>query len=530
MRALLAAVPQVDSTPATVAQQLVGDLAAFVERRSLSSQDLPGALDLALVADDGALVDRLLTREEFITDEKIAFHALTRAQGLFEAHFQRLAQILSFCARTDASRTKDAIHNLDEGRSSALLIAAGPYSAREINSGFEKADQLSSEGVEGDAEPYRDFAQKAVAELSALASFFLDADVKPLAEVAALSLFAIDRRHDREPRFAFLESVEQLVTEELSAAVLDEIDDFVLERTLVQVRVLDPVIVVDLDVTPAALDRLGAHLWSERTTEGREVEPELRAGIVRLTEADLHPEGNAATDKIAGDLVRTVASEADLDDFSIERSLALDISEIGLIPRGFVATCSIQTVARSISAPAPEPIPENMARQLHEVCVLLADEADPGAIEEAFRVVEEESWLPGHEQYAFELLFLAALADYQEVEVPTLEDLQAAAEEGRAGQGTVGVWIANFAPTPGDAYTAAAPYLGDPDDSLCDGIREYAEGLGPKQLVQLNAPAIKQAFEDWPGEPLFAAADLSRANDKGIADVLIDSSTRGCTS
>lgn len=520
LRALLAAVPEVESAPAAVARQLVGDLASFVDRRGLSLRDLPGALDLAIVAGDQGLVDQLLARDEFIADEETAFHALSRAPGLGE-HRQRLAQVLAFCSLANAERSRDVVQELDDDQLPGLLTAAGPIEARQITSEFERADQFSSEGLEGDAEESRGRATATLTELLNFASLFLETHDQAVAELAALPLFAIDRQYAREQRFEFLEAVEQVTTAELSQAILGEIDGFVLERTRVQLRVLDPFLLTDLVDTPASLDRLGAHLWNERTVEGREVEPELRSAITRLTRTGLYPTGPIAAERLAADLVRTLTSDADLDDLDVEYSLALDIAEIGLISREFVATCVIQTVARSISAPAPEPAPENLASRLVDLGAHSAGEAKVEDLEETLRVLREESWLSPSDQLTLELHLIAALAPHEDVDVPTLGEMQEAAEEGRVTEDAIGLWIANFASSPEEVYAAAAQYVDDPADAVCEGISSFAEGLGPKQLAELNIAAIERAFDDWPSEAFFDAADLSRADDERVASALV---------
>ncbi len=520
IRSMLAAASELEEIPATVAEQLLGELEEFEERRALSTADLRGALDLAIAAGSEPRVSRYLERVERDFDHDLSMHVLGRAGALVEKHRLQMARVTARCLRTDGNGSFTALEELGEELASGLLVSAGPEVVRTIDSHFSRAGELEEADSASQAEGHRLVAEQSITELSNLAGLYLETEQSAMAELASLPLFGIDKAYEIESRFKCLAGLEHLETVELSAAALDLIDEFAMNQTLELLRALDPEVVAGIEAAPAAFDRLGAHIWMERVVGGREVEAELRAEVERLLSGGVEAEGQKAAETISEGLAERLESDADLESHEEDRSVALDIAELGLVSSETTNDGTIKALALSLREPAPADGREQMVSALRDLTDEFAAAAGAEELEEALRVLQEESWLAESELLPFEYLLLAALQSEGETEKPTLADLWEAMSEERAGQGTVGIWITHFAASPLDAFSAAEPFIEEPAAELLEGIGAYAKGLRPKQLADLSISAIEAHFDRWPAEEFFHVAEIQRADDRRLAEAI----------
>ncbi len=180
IRSMLAAASELDQIPATIAAQLLGELDQFEERRTLSAEDLKGALDLATAAGSEFATERYLSRVQGETDHDLSLHVLGRAGALLDHHAAALAQVTAYCVRTEGERAFAVLEELGEEPVSGLLVRAGPEVVGTINRHFKRAAELESEGNESQARGHTLVAQEAISEVSKLAGLFSKAVIRAL--------------------------------------------------------------------------------------------------------------------------------------------------------------------------------------------------------------------------------------------------------------------------------------------------------------------------------------------------------------
>jgi hypothetical protein len=502
-----------------IAPQLIGDLVAYDERRGLRPGALPGALALALAAAHEDLVDRVMAREELTEDNSLTFPVLSQADRL-PRHHDRLVELLAVGIYEHAASTRQVLIGIDRAHARTLLLAAATVLTAQMTVSLKRSEELEAGGQVGAAE--LGWVKGVIAEVGALCELLLGDD-QTLAELAALPLYAVELEAARQGRREFLSRVERLGTYELSAAVLGDIDSWGIEPTEEQLRVLDPQLLFEIPTAGAAMDRLGAHIWREREGEATELREGLRVEIEAITAAGATPDGELTANEVGGSFVRRVDTQDELVDFSARESFAHMMAELGLLSDVVVAAFSLRIVRMSFEAPPPAPLPPDLVDGLRGSIAWLGEDAEPSVLRELLDVLQgPTTWLPDPARYPTELEVLAALAEKEEIVVPTLAELEDAVLGGRAEHEAVGIWVESFAESPTEAFAALRRWVGAPPEALIESIARYAVGLDGDQLAELVRGAIVGAFELKPSEQFFRAAGLADADEEKVVDAIVE--------
>jgi hypothetical protein len=516
-----AAVAEVPLDP--IARELVKDVKAYDDRRTLKDPHLAGALVIAIAAKNRELTESILDRNAIVKDENLRFAVLENGTALLPLHQDRLIEVLPRSIRSDFNRTKAALDALDSSSAEDLLrFSAGP-SAHYANHQSEQAAKLDEAGDPTAAQSHKEAVDAAATASAELAELFLDAN-PVLAELAFLPVF--DMPLAGEHVFRFLKAAGPLKTADASVKVLAELDQYALDETVVQLQALDETIIKDLEEAASAMDRLAAHLWIERADNDMAVPEELDSEVTRLLSTGLRPQGNSAIERIQDDINRDIASDEELAGFQKDEEYAYALAELGLIPSSFVADSAVRTVARSLSGPAPEPRASEIFEGCRSSIELAAEKASPQALDGALEQVAEGTWLEPPEQLVIELLLQGALSQHNESYSPSADEIRALLAENQADELGVATWIDNFAASPKDVYKLVEAFIEMPPVVVQAAVSEYAAQIGPKALVELNMPAVSGAFSRHPSRRFFEAAALSRTDDAPIVDALIELASR----
>jgi KAP-like P-loop domain-containing protein len=515
-----AAVAEVPLEP--IARELVKDVKAYDDRRTLKDPHLAGALVIAIAAKNHELIESILDRNAIVKDEDLRFAVLENGAALLPRHRDRLIEVLPRSIRSDFNRTKAALDALDSESAEDLLRSSAGSSAHYANHQSEQAAKLEEAGDPNTANSHKEAADATVTASAELAELFL-AENPVLAELAFLPVF--DMPLAGEHVFHFLEAAGPLKTADASLKVLAELDQYELDRTVTQLQALDATIVKDLEEAAPAMDRLAGHVWIERADDTTAVPEGLSAEVTRLFGTGLRPHGDSAIEKIQDDVNRNVASDEELAEFQKDEGYAYALAELGLIPSSFVADSAIRTVARSLSGPVPEPRPSEIFGGCRSSIELASGEASTQSLEGALEQVVEGTWLEPPEQLVIELLLQAALSQHHEGNGPSADEIRALVAEGQADDLGVATWIDNFAASPNDVYTVVEPFIEMPPVGVQAAISEYAAQIGPKALAELNLPAVAGAFSRNPSRRFFEAAALNRADAEPVGDALVELAT-----
>jgi hypothetical protein len=500
-----------------IASQLIGDLVAYDERRGLRPGTLPGALALALAAGHEELVDRVMARGELTEDNSLTFPVLSQADRL-PRHQDRLVELLAIAIYEHAAPTRQVLIEIDLELARTLMAQAAALLGAQMTVSLERSEELEASGEAAAAE--LGWVNGVIAETSELWDLLLGDD-QTLSELAVLPLYAVELEAAREGRRKFLLRVERLVTRELSAAVLGDIDAWGIEYTEAQLRVLDPQLLAGIPTAGAAMDRLGAHIWREREGEATEMREGLRKDVERIIAGGVTPEGELAVTQVGTAFVERVETEAELVDFGARETFVQMMVELGLLPTAALAAFSLRTVKMSLEAPLPAPLPPDLVSGLRGSVAWLGEDAEPSVLRELLEVLRGPTWLPDPARYSAELEVLAALAAKEEIVVPTAAELEDALLDGRADQEAVGIWVEKFAESPAEAFAALRRWVGAPSELLLEAIGRYAAPLDADQLAKLVAGAIVAAFELEPRNQFFVAARLVDADEEKVVDVII---------
>ncbi|HEY0280947.1 MAG TPA: P-loop NTPase fold protein [Solirubrobacterales bacterium] len=518
MAALLAAAADADqSLLDPIAPQLIGDLVAYDERRRLRPGALPGALSLALAAGNEGLVDRVMAREELTADSSLTFPVLAQADRL-PRHHDRLVELLAVAIYEDATPTRRVLVEIDRRLARTLLTRAAAVLCSRMPEAIERAEE-PAEGGRGVISE-RGWVEGVVAETNALWPLLLGDD-QELAELAALPLYAVELDAARDGRVEFLSRIESAQTEELTAAILGDIDSGAIAYTEAQLRVLDPKLLPGIPDAPAAMDRLGAHIWREREGEASELREGLRQEIERIAAAGVAAEGELTVTTVGASFIHRVTTDAELTAFGARERFAHELVELGLLPAHVLAAFSLRTVKMTFEPPMPEPLPVDLIEGLRESVAWLGGDAEADALRELQETLQATTWLSDPARYSTELEILAALAEKEDIVLPTLAELEEAVLGGRADQEAVGIWVENFAEGPAEAFAALRRWVGAPSEQLLEAVGRYAAKLDSDQLAELVHGAIASAFELEPNEAFFVAARLADAEEGSVIEAIV---------
>ncbi len=514
MSALLAGAAAAEVPLERIAHELVRDLEAYDDRRGLRKADLAGAFAIAMAAERGTLVDQILARPEAESDPELALKTLEAAPRLLDGHFDTLIEVMPVAVAVDPERTKAALDQLGPDQVAEILrTAAGP-----ILEWMTATGEAMEPGPEETEVARQVRVAREMATVPArLAELYLPG-AETLAELAVLPIFGL--HFNGEAIFDWLPRISPARTTEVTREILKLLDQWDAEETVPVLRALDPALARGIESAPAALDQMTAHLWNELS--GASEIPEALAGeLSRITTGGLRPSGALAIERVLPDLDRTLASDAELETFESAERLAVSMSEVGLLPRAFVADCSIRTAGRSFALPIPEPRPGRVDAGLQESLEWLAEDASQEALAASLEEIQSGSWLGSGATLAAELTLRAALRRHQEVVIPSAAEMAALLAEDTEYASAAKIWIEQFAASPEEVYDVARPTIADPPEELQEGIAAHAGRLGAKQLAILNLPAIEDAFESRPSPLFFEAARLERADPEPIADALV---------
>jgi hypothetical protein len=518
MAALLAAAADADqSLLDPIAPQLIGDLVAYDERRGLRPGALPGALSLALAAGNEGLVDRVMARQELTGGNSLTFSVLAQADRL-PRHHDRLVELLAVAIYEDARPTRQVLVEIDRRLARTLLTRATAVLCSRMPEALERAEE-PAEGGRG-VITEQGWVKGVVAETNALWPLLLGDD-QVLAELAALPLYAVELEAAREGRVKFLSEIESAQTEELTAAILGDIGNGEIAYTEAHLRVLDPQQLPGISDAPAAMDRLGAHIWGEREGEASELRDGLRREIERISAAEVPAEGELTVTTVGASFIHRVTTDAELTDFGARERFAREMVDLGLLPAHALAAFSLRTVKITLEPPMPEPLPAHLVEGLRESVAWLGGDAEADALRELLVVLRATTWLPDPERYSTELEILATLREKEDIALPTLAELEESVLGGRADQESVGIWVERFAESPDEAFAALRRWVGAPSAQLLQAIGRYAAKLDADRLAELLHGAIASAFELEPTETFFAAARLADAEEGRVVEAIV---------
>jgi hypothetical protein len=418
----------------------------------------------------------------------------------------------------DARPTRQVLVEIDQGLARTLLTRAAALLGSRMAASLERVEELEAGGTAAAAE--QGWVKGVVAETNAL-WFLLLGDDQVLAELAALPLYAVELEAARDGRVEFLSRIESAQTEELTAAILGDIDNGAIAYTESQLRVLDPQLLSRILDTPAAMDRLGAHIWREREGEASELGEDLRREIERIAAAKVAAEGELTVTTVDAAFIHRVTTDAELTAFAARKRFARELVDLSLLPAHALAAFSLRTVKITLEPPMPEPLPAELVKELRESIAWLGGDAEADALSELLEALRATTWLPDPARYSTELEILAALAEKEDIVPPTLAELEDAVLGGRADQEAVGIWVESFAGGPAEAFAALRRWVGAPSEQLLEAIGRYAAKLDADRLAELVHGAIASAFELEPTEAFFAAARLADAKEGRVVEAIV---------
>jgi len=520
-KALLAALADAHVPVDEVAPSLVGDVDHYRRRRGLKTEDLPGALSIAVAARHDELLGQLLGRSEAIEQQAYRILLLRATSELWPAHAPRLAEVLAAEMVHDSSTASDALVELPEPLATDLLRGATAHANETLAS--RMATGRSSETDPETAQRLKDSVQRSLAEIAGVARTLVSRDRKHLAELAFISLTSVGEGLALEREV--LSQLALLETTDATSAVLRELSQWEDPRIEVDfLRSLDPKTLLQV---PDASDRLGAYghqLWTVLRSSENDVPDELWDELARLTNGGVEVSMGSTAEAVVSTLTRRIDSEAASSELNQDVALANRLVAANMLDARSVSSGMLRAVAASVASPAPAES-EGVAHRLKEGIEVAAGDGEPedlASLEAALGA--EDCWMPSPDREIILVLTAARLARLgRPVEKPDVKQMRALTlQHGASFAAGAAAWLDSFASSTREVFTLVEPYISRPlPEALRSSLESYAESLSPLERTELCRPALERAFDIKPSQDFFRAAQLAAADEDATTDVLV---------
>jgi DNA-binding transcriptional ArsR family regulator len=523
IRALLIAFPAASKSIHAISKALVSAVAQHGHRPGLAQDELTGALEFAVAADDRGLQRLVLRREEALT-EPLRLRALDLAPSLVARHAKRLGQALLAEIVANPDETGQRIELMSpKVRAPLIRSTAAELSATVDRLEARLKDETLDEAV-GASTIQR--LEEIVAGI-VTTSQALNPEAQEATEVLLAPLLRSVRRES-------LQAEIEAVLEKLQVA-RERNFNLALARWLSH-RPTSTFTRLSPKLDPGALeqgarDELGeilARLWLEAVGGSADA----REGIVRIAEirrggaavglARLEEEIRAS---FAGAVTNHAEAEQQQDRFALLRAVAKE----DLIQPSLAADILLEAAERTLaSSPGAEQGAE-IAKLLQGEFAWAAPIASEARLQASREALASSPWIASFPPVSeiLQLQVEAALSRGQKrPSSPFKSDAMLALAESHGTDFIPGIalWLQGFHPQPRYAIKVLAPYLGTVlSSALAAAVEAYREGLSPAgcyRMVhdQIASPPQHRRLNG----KLLVQLGIQDADSEKVADAIVE--------
>jgi Cdc6-like AAA superfamily ATPase len=520
MRSLLRTCEGADDPIDDIAPKLVRQLEE--SGATVGSEEIAGALRLAVLGGSTRLTNELMVRPELISSQAARHYALRFSPHLLH-HREKLGSIAAYEAEHHPDTLAATIGDLSDGEATTIIAAATNELENEIARAVDEAEQETEQPEEGKGSSR---LASLLASIRELTTALADGGHKHAAEQVLLALTNVAV----EPIVKLLDELQDHLRPITSEAVVRALAHDLRERHFSDwcelLGKLDRDTLREV-TTPDLQDEFAMHWWTNWRNAGEGEVPALEAALDTIVELrKLQPTGDLLG--LASDVEGTLGADFTTEDIEVlahySRGASM-LAKADVLDANLASTLTVSRVGQIAATElAPTLAPTEQSEQLANVMQRVVNEADHDSLADCVQAVRDSPWLASPSRELMRVLLDNALPSALRDgplgarELTSLHD-----EHGPMANTVIAAWLAGAKPLVTQALSVLRPWIADPAPSeIREALRSYAAALEPEQLTELALALTAGALKRHPTRELLADIRYEDAEETMIGAAIVE--------
>ncbi|HST56016.1 MAG TPA: P-loop NTPase fold protein [Solirubrobacteraceae bacterium] len=487
----------------------------------VGSDELPGALRLAVLGGSARLTEELMARRELISSEA-ARHCAIRLSPRLRRYGEKVGSLAGYETERDAAALANLLGEMSDRNAASVVANAATDLDSRLAEALKEAEQETEQPDEEKGSSRVDALLHSINELATTLGSIGHRDASEQSLLALVNLRA-------QPVRASLDELQDELAPIVSEAVVKALANDLPHRRLSRWRKL----LDDLDrttfvkvVTPELLDRLALRWWKGWRETSDEVMPNIEAAFDVLVE--VHANQPTATMEALAEEVKSALA----GDFTTEDIDALDhvsrgarlLIEAGLIEAEPARELIVARVGEIAAGHLPETLaPSDQSERLAGILRNAVDGSDGLSLTNCDLAIRESPWLVSPWQELMRVLIDSALPLESRGEALGVAELTALrSEHGPAADVVIASWLAGVGPHVEEALAVLQPWIADrAPTEIRTAIRSYVAALDGDQLTDLAVRLTSDALNRRPSKELLADVSYENADDATVSGAIV---------
>jgi Cdc6-like AAA superfamily ATPase len=526
IRALLAAFPLLGAAQRAVARDLMAAVTRYDERRELGTEELPGALALAIAGDGYRLRHRILARPEALSNP-LRRAALEHTLILISSEGPRLGELLIEEIAAEPERASERLLDLKPELRSRLAAAAVDPLREELErlrEEFAREELPESEGVDLHVE-----LGKLVGGIAMVAGVLIEEGQQPDAETLLSPVLEPELSEDGIPELTItLEQLASPVGASLSSALGRWLTRRPTQSVLNLAEKIDPKELSD--ETAGELGSLLARLWREASSAEPGEQKDLEEAMALLG-ALRHDGARIDEEPLLEEIRASLAIEPASEDQLVARQGDLQrvahLAEHELIGRPEAGELALACARRLLETVPPSELEASVAEFCETAVSQGAGDADFEERNSVRQSLEASPWAAARSPTTENLVLVLAAAERVRVSGQdpfTFDQIADLSREHRAGfEPGLAAWLEAFRPPPAEAARALRPILGYRlGMRLGAALATYRGRLDRAGRLALVDPVIRNGRHRHIGTAMLREIGIGEAPAEAVATMIAD--------
>ncbi len=520
MRSLLRACEDAGDPIDDIASTLVRQLEE--SGATVGSEEIAGALRLAVLGDSTRLADELMVRPELIISQAARHYALRFSPRLLR-HRGTLGSIAAYEAELHPGSLAEVMGGLSDGEATTIIAAAIHKLENELEKAVDETEQETEQPDEGEGSSRLASLLVSIRELAtALAS----SGQTNAAEQLLLGLMSLTAEPVVELFDELQDNLRPIASEEVVRALAHDLRN----RRLTDWREL--LGKLDRDTlrkvaTPDLQDELAMHWWTNWRNAGEGEIPALETALKAVIQLrKLQP--TEALPGLAGDVEGTLSTDfttEDIEAFAHYSRGASMLAGADVLDAKLASTLTVSRVGQiAAKEPAPELATTEQSERLANVLQNAVNEADHESLIDCVQAVRDSPWLASPSRELMRVLLDNALPPALRNSALGVRELTALREEcGALADVVIATWLRSAQPPVTQVLVVLKPWISErAPNEIREALRSYAAVLEPQQLTELAVTLTTDALKRHPTRELLADIRYADANETTVSAAIIN--------
>jgi Cdc6-like AAA superfamily ATPase len=520
MRSLLRACEDAGDRIDDIAPTLVRQLEE--SGATVGSEEIAGALRLAVLGDSTRLADELMVRPELIISQAARHYALRFSPRLLR-HRETLGSIAAYEAELHPDSLAEVMGALSDGEATTIIAAAIHKLENELKKAVDETEQETEQPDEGEGSSRLASLLVSIRELAmALAS----SGQTNAAEQLLLGLMSLTAEPVVELFDELQDNLRPIASEEVVRALAHDLRNRRLSDWRELLGKLDRDTLRKV-ATPDLQDELAMHWWTNWRNAGEgeisALETALEA-VIQLRK--LQP--TEALPGLAGDVEGTLGTDfttEDIEAFAHYSRGASMLAGADVLDAKLASTLTVSRVEQiAAKEPAPELATTERSERLANVLQNAVNEADHESLIDCVQAVRDSPWLAAPSRELMRVLLDNALPPALRNNDLGARELTALREEcGALADVVIATWLRGAQPPVTQVLVVLKPWISErAPNEIREALRSYAVVLEPQQLTELAVTLTTDALKRHPTRELLADVRYADANETTVSAAIIN--------